>query len=173
MLIYSIVMGLTVLLTVGLQAPPPMGTSVVVFGDTEVSTLLTANKVVPASFFTNCVRTPLNVVLSSQSAIDWMMTTGVATPTCGDSIATWNMTSIQRQSWNVTASSVKTSFVNSFTTFRSYAIQRPTAVCVVSGLTPSSPVSYTSVSAAADPSNPERFLITLSQQPGGAPNGQE
>lgn len=170
---YSIVMGLTILLTAAWQAPPPMGTSVVVFGDAEVSTLLTANKVVPASFFTNCVRSPLNVVLNSQSAVDWMMTTAVATPTCGDSIAVWNMTPTQRLSWNATASSVKTSFLNSFNAFRSYAIQRPTAICVVSGLTPSMPVSYTSVSAAADPSNPERFLITLTQQPGGATNGQE
>lgn len=170
---YSIIAGLTILLATAWQAPPPMGTSVVVFGDAEVSTMLTANKVVPASFFTNCVRSPLSVVLNSQSAVDWMMTTSVATPTCSDSVAVWNMTPIQRQSWNLTTSTVKTSFLNSFNSYRSYAMQRPTAFCVVSGLTPSMPVSYTSVSASPDPSNPERFLITLTQQPGGAPNGQE
>lgn len=172
---HPIIVGLAMLFCLGWQASPPMdkGSTGVVFGDLEVSTMLTANKVVPATFFTNCVRSQLNVVLNSQSTIDWMMTTGAASPACTDSVNVWTMTALQRQTWNVTSPLVKTSFLNSFTAYRSYAVQHPTATCFVSGLTPSSPTPYTSVSGAPDSMNPERFLITLKQQPGGSQNGQE
>jgi len=169
--IYSMLVGLTMLLLVGWRSPTPV--TGVVFGDTEVSTMLTANKVVPASFFTNCVRAPLNTVLNSQSAIDWSMTSGAASATCSDSLATWTMTSNQRMSWNLTANTVKTSLLNAFTAYRSYAVQRPLVVCVVKGLDGLSPGPYSSVTSTPDPVNPERYLITLIQQPGGSSNVTE
>ncbi|MDZ4744816.1 MAG: hypothetical protein SGJ05_02305 [bacterium] len=159
------------LLLVAWKSPTPL--TGVVFGDTEVSTMLTANKIVPASFFTNCVRTPLSIVLSSKSTIDWSMTLDAASATCSDSLASWTMTSDQRTSWNLTVPTVKTSLLNAFTTFRSYAVQRPLVVCVVTGLNGSSSGAYTSVTSSPDPTNPDRFLITLVQQPGGSSNGKE
>lgn len=176
---YSIVVGLTMIVSVAWQSPPlPPVTGAVVFGDIEVSTMLTANKTVPATFFTNCVRTQLDIVLNSQSTIDWMMTSSTASPTCSDSANQWTMTPMQRSSWNQTPASVKLAFMNSLNQFRAYAVTRPSVTCTVSGLTPASPGPYTSVSASPDPSNPDRFTIKLTQLPGGGgststPSGKE